>query len=267
MVQVGDVSIGSGKPKICASITETDRKSIIAAADILLQKRVDIIEWRIDYYSEVYHWDMVLETLQRLKMSLYGRPLLVTFRTKAEGGCQEIETPEYRELLDNIAQSGFVDMVDVEIFKDINYSDLSGEPAADVKEKFEELKNWIAALRQKVTVVGSYHNFNMTPEDDDLAGRMKLIIESGVDIPKMAVMPENRMDVMRLMMFTLKMTEQTDKPLITMSMSRIGSISRIAGEAFGSAVTFGSIGQESAPGQLPVNKLEEMLEMVHQNYQ
>ena len=44
MVQVGDVSIGSGKPKICASITETDRKSIIAAADILLQKRVDIIE-------------------------------------------------------------------------------------------------------------------------------------------------------------------------------------------------------------------------------
>ena len=55
--------------------------------------------------------------------------------------------------------------------------------------------------------------------------------------------------------------------MITMSMSRIGSISRIAGEAFGSAVTFGSIGQESAPGQLPVNKLEEMLEMVHQNYQ
>ena len=48
MVQVGDVSIGSGKPKICASITETDRKSIIAAADILLQKRVDIIEWRIE---------------------------------------------------------------------------------------------------------------------------------------------------------------------------------------------------------------------------
>lgn len=267
MVQVGDVSIGSGKPKICASITETDRKSIIAAADILLQKRVDIIEWRIDYYREVAHWDMVLETLQRLKMSLYGRPLLVTFRTKEEGGCQEIETAAYRELIDKIAQSGLVDMVDVEVFQNIAYEELAGERTAGVQERFKELQQWIGGLRQKVVVVGSYHNFEMTPEDDELKGRMQIIEESGVDIPKMAVMPADRMDVMRLMMFTLQMAEQTDKPLITMSMSRIGSISRVSGEAFGSAVTFGSIGQESAPGQLPVNKLEEMLDMIHQNYQ
>ena len=255
MVQVGDVSIGSGKPKICASITETDRKSIIAAADILLQKRVDIIEWRIDYYREAGHWDMVLETLQRLKMSLYGRPLLVTFRTKEEGGSQEIETAAYRELLDHIAQSGLVDMIDVEIFKDFTYEELAGDRTPEVQERFENLKQWIESLRQRVVVVGSYHNFDRTPEDAELKDRLQIIDESGVDIPKMAVM------------FTLQMAEQMDKPLITMSMSRIGSISRISGEAFGSAVTFGSIGQESAPGQLPVNKLEEMLDMIHQNYQ
>ena len=80
MVQVGDVSIGSGKPKICASITETDRKSIIAAADILLQKRVDIIEWRIDYYSEVHHWDMVLETLQDRKSTRLNSSHNVAYR-------------------------------------------------------------------------------------------------------------------------------------------------------------------------------------------
>ena len=262
MVQVGDVSIGSGKPKICASITETDRKSIIAAADILLQKRVDIIEWRIDYYREAGHWDMVLETLQRLKMSLYGRPLLVTFRTKEEGGSQEIETAAYRELLDHIAQSGLVDMIDVEVFKDFTYEELAGDRTPEVQERFENLKQWIESLRQRVVVVGSYHNFDRTPEDAELKDRLQIIDESGVDIPKMAVMPANRLDVMRLMMFTLQMAEQMDKPLITMSMSRIGSISRISGEAFGSAVTFGSIGQESAPGQLPVNKLEEMLPQI-----
>lgn len=210
---------------------------------------------------------MVLETLQRLKMSLYGRPLLVTFRTKEEGGCQEIETDAYRELLDHIAQSGLADMIDVEIFKDLSYEVLAGDRTPEVQEQFQDLKQWIEMLRQKVVVVGSYHNFDSTPEDTELAGRMRIIDESGVDIPKMAVMPADRMDVMRLMMFTLQMTEQITKPLITMSMSRIGSISRISGEAFGSAVTFGSIGQESAPGQLPVNKLEEMLDMIHQNYQ
>lgn len=210
---------------------------------------------------------MVLETLQRLKMSLYGRPLLVTFRTKEEGGCQEIETDAYRELLDHIAQSGLADMIDVEIFKDLSYEELAGDRTPEVQERFQDLKQWIEMLRQKVVVVGSYHNFDRTPEDTELAGRMRIIDESGVDIPKMAVMPADRMDVMRLMMFTLQMTEQINKPLITISMSRIGSISRVSGEAFGSAVTFGSIGQESAPGQLPVNKLEEILDMIHQNYQ
>ena len=210
MVQVGDVSIGSGKPKICASITETDRKSIIAAADILLQKRVDIIEWRIDYYREAGHWDMVLETLQRLKMSLYGRPLLVTFRTKEEGGSQEIETAAYRELLDHIAQSGLVDMIDVEIFKDFTYEELAGDRTPEVQECFENLKQWIESLRQRVVVVGSYHNFDRTPEDAELKDRLQIIDESGVDIPKMAVMPADRLDVMRLMMFTLQMAEQMD---------------------------------------------------------
>ena len=155
----------------------------------------------------------------------------------------------------------------MEIFKDLSYEMLAGDRTPEVQEQFEDLKQWIEMLRQKVVVVGSYHNFDSTPEDAELAGRMRIIDESGVDIPKMAVMPADRMDVMRLMMFTLQMTEQIAKPLITMSMSRIGSISRISGEAFGSAVTFGSIGQESAPGQLPVNKLEEMLDMIHQNYQ
>lgn len=268
MVQVGDVSIGSGKPKICASITETDRKSIIAAADILLQKRIDIIEWRIDYYNEVEQWDMVCETLQRLKMSLYGKPLLVTLRSKAEGGNRDMETEHYRELLERIAASGYASMIDVEIFKDLPYEELcASERSGQTQLQFEELKNWISRLQEHVVVVGSYHNFDRTPEDEELEGRLGLIAESGVDIPKMAVMPHNRMDVLRLMTFTLKESERLDQPLITMSMSKLGSISRVSGEAFGSAVTFGSIGQESAPGQLPVNRLEEMLEMIHQNYQ
>ncbi len=266
MVQVGEVTIGRGKPKICASITERDTKSIIAAADILIQKQIDIVEWRIDFFQEVSHWEQVTETLQRLKMSLLGKPLLVTMRTREEGGQAVMEGQAYRELIDRLAESGYVRMVDVEIFQQISYEELTSDPQT-VQERWEELKNWIAALREKVVVVGSYHNFEATPSDEELQDRMKWILESGADIPKMAVMPQNKMDVLRLMLFTLQESEKTDRPLITMSMGKIGSISRVAGESFGSAATFGSIGQESAPGQLPVNRLEEMLDVIHQNYQ
>ncbi len=96
---------------------------------------------------------------------------------------------------------------------------------------------------------------------------MEIIADSGADILKMAVMPGNKMDVLRLMVFTLEESEKWEKPLITVSMDKMGSISRVAGEAFGSAVTFGSIGQGSAPGQLPVNRLQEILDVIHQNYQ
>lgn len=268
MVQVGRISIGSGKPKICASITEVDRKSIIAAADILLQRRIDIVEWRIDFYDMVEQWDMVEQTLQRLNMSLGGKPLLVTFRTKAEGGNRDMAMWEYVELLSKIADSGHAHMIDVEIFKDIPYEELAQEEWNEqFRERYEQLQEWIQELRSKVVVVGSYHNYQQTPSDEELERRLELISQAGVDIPKIAVMPQNKLDVLRLMMFTLKESEKIQKPLITMSMDKLGSISRVSGEAFGSAVTFGSIGQESAPGQLPVNRLEEMLDMIHLNYQ
>lgn len=266
MVQVGDVVIGEGKPKICASITEADKKSIIAAADILIQKRIDIVEWRIDFFQEVSHWEQVSETLQRLKMSLLGKPLLVTMRTLEEGGQAAMKREAYRELLDRLADSGYVRMIDVEIFQQVPYERIRSDEQA-AREDWEEFKEWIASLREKVLVVGSYHNFDKTPPDEELHDRMKWILDSGADIPKIAVMPKNKMDVLRLMSFTLQESEKTDRPLITMSMDKIGSISRVAGESFGSAVTFGSIGQESAPGQLPANRLEEMLDVIHQNYQ
>lgn len=267
MVQVGKVSIGVGKPKICASITETDRKSIIAAADILLQKRIDIVEWRIDFYGEADQWEMVEGTLHRLSRTLGDTPLMVTFRTKAEGGEREIDSEEYYELLGKLATSGCVQMIDVEIFKDLPYEELAQkEKTGQLQVEYEQMYRWIEQLRSHVVVVGSYHNFDFTPSEEELEKRLQLIAGTGVDIPKLAVMPQDKADVLRLMSFTLRETEQRDQPLITMSMGKLGSVSRVMGEAFGSAVTFGSIGQESAPGQLPVNRLQEMLDWVHQNY-
>ena len=42
-----------------------------------------------------------------------------------------------------------------------------------------------------------------------------------------------------------------------------GSISRLCGEVFGSALTFGAAGQTSAPGQMDVKDLAEGLALIH----
>jgi 3-dehydroquinate dehydratase-1 len=54
-----------------------------------------------------------------------------------------------------------------------------------------------------------------------------------------------------------------DRPVVTMSMSPLGAVSRLVGEAFGSALTFGSAGPSSAPGQLPANELQTALDILH----
>ena len=50
-----------------------------------------------------------------------------------------------------------------------------------------------------------------------------------------------------------------------MSMGGTGLISRLCGEVFGSALTFGAVGKVSAPGQINAEDLRSVLNLIHQN--
>ena len=90
--------------------------------------------------------------------------------------------------------------------------------------------------------------------------------ELGADIPKIAVMPQNKKDVLILLSATREMSEEhADRPIITMSMAGTGVISRLCGEVFGSALTFGAAGKASAPGQMGVEDLKTVLELLHKS--
>ena len=114
-------------------------------------------------------------------------------------------------------------------------------------------------------VVGSNHDFNKTPSKDELVSRLRKMQEMGADLPKIAVMPQNTHDVLILLDATQEMYHQyANRPIITMSMSATGVISRICGEVFGSSMTFGAVGKVSAPGQIPVERLNTATEILHQ---
>lgn len=86
------------------------------------------------------------------------------------------------------------------------------------------------------------------------------------DISKLAVMPHSAVDVIRLLSVTARMKETyADRPFITMSMGAQGLVSRLAGESFGSCVTFGCAGTASAPGQMEAETLSRILEAIHQS--
>jgi 3-dehydroquinate dehydratase-1 len=205
------------------------------------------VEWRVDWFDGVFDFAQVEDVLKDLRPALGDKPILFTFRTSKEGGEKAIEADAYAELNKKAAATGLVDMVDVEAFtgdeivKDI----IAGAHAAGVK------------------VVASNHDFFKTPDKDDIVGRLCKMQELGADIPKIAVMPQNKKDVLTLLAATEEMaTDHADRPIITMSMAGTGLISRLCGEVFGSAATFGAVGKVSAPGQMNAKDLDTVLKLI-----
>jgi 3-dehydroquinate dehydratase-1 len=91
--------------------------------------------------------------------------------------------------------------------------------------------------------------------------RLTAMQQAGADLPKLAVMPNSPSDVLELLAATAEMAEQhPETPVITMSMGALGAVSRLCGETFGSAMTFANPGQASAPGQVALDVVNEVLD-------
>ena len=198
--------------------------------------------------SVPYAFSEVIKTADMLRSILGETPLLFTFRSAREGGEKELSLESYATLLESVAKTGFVDLIDVEVF--------SGDDA---------VKNIIqTAHAHGVKVIASNHDFEGTPAREELVARLCKMQDLGADILKIAVMPQTRSDVLTLLSVTEEMSSRsTSRPVITMSMGRAGALSRLCGEVFGSAVTFASFGKVSAPGQIAIEDLKAGLRLLH----
>ena len=247
-VKIRNLEIGTGAPKVIVPIVGKTREEILAKGKELASIPLHVVEWRVDFYEDVFQIPQVLETLKGLRAALGETPILFTFSTQKEGGEKQISMEEYTALNKAVAQSGDADAIDVEIF--------SGDQVV-----LENIANIHVAGKM---VVGSNHDFHKTPSQADLIYRLRKMQDMGADIPKIAVMPQNKADVLTLLAATEEMYRcYADRPIITMSMSATGVISRLCGEVFGSSMTFGAVGQVSAPGQIPVEQLNAATEIIH----
>ncbi|OCZ61232.1 3-dehydroquinate dehydratase [Acinetobacter seifertii] len=233
--------------KTIVPITAKTKEQALAQAQVIANTAdADLAEFRIDLLSFASDTKQVIALGHELKKILGHKPMIATIRTKNEGGQLEISDADYGKTYQAYLKNPFMDWLDVEMFRD-------QKVVSEIVQK---------AHQKKVLVVMSNHDFQKTPSQDEIEKRLLKQDQMGADILKIAVMPKSKQDVFTLMNATLKVSQQTTKPLLTMSMGQLGTISRVATANMGGSYSFGMIGQASAPGQIDVTKLKQILQTV-----
>ena len=247
--KVKDIVIGEGMPKICVPVVFTNQQDIVAELIRLEKMDIDLIELRIDYFSDLLNDQKLTELFNSIVALNLSKGIILTYRSEKEGGLGKLTIPEYIELYKLALNSNAFDIYDVEL--------TSGTTAIIT------LTSLIHQAGKKVLM--SVHDFKRTPSIDTMMEKFKLMDSLEADIFKLAVMPEDFKEVLALMETTLKANELYDRPIVTMSMSSMGIVTRLMGEQFGSAITFGKAQEGSAPGQIDVQSLKQVLQVVHDN--
>jgi len=239
--------IGGIRPNICVPMVAADINNLLAEAAAVAETRPDLVEWRADYFHEAEDIPGVRAALQRLREIVPDIPLLFTCRDLGEGGYRKISGEARLALVHGIIRTGLVDMVDIEL--------ATGR---------EIISRVVAeAHKNGVHVLVSSHEFSGTPEKEEIVNRLVRAQEYGADIAKVAVMPNSPRDVLILLDAVLAFRQNYAQiPAAAIAMSGLGVVSRIAGFLFGSAITFASGQEASAPGQIPLAVLRAAVDLL-----
>lgn len=204
--------------------------------DVSKFDNIDIIEWRADFLAK----DDIMTVAPAIFEKFSGREIIFTIRTDKEGGNLTLSDHEYVELLKTVNAIYHPDYIDFEYFSH--------------KDVFQQMLDF-------PNLVLSYHNFDETPEN--LMEAFSVLTALAPRVVKIAVMPQSEQDVLDLMNYTRGFkTLNPDQDYATMSMGKLGRISRLAVDVFGSTWSFACLDQASAPGQVALTDMKHIREVL-----
>ncbi|MGG0716940.1 type I 3-dehydroquinate dehydratase [Robertmurraya massiliosenegalensis] len=232
-------------PYICAPIVGKTKNELLIEIERVKGQEPDLIEWRADFFEELHHVDKVLKLANTLHDNLGDIPLLFTIRSEAEGGNPvSLSENEINKLLVTICEETSIDLIDYELRNTI-------EVISHIREVSE---------RHGKLLILSYHNFKSTPSKEELLAILNKAASLHADIGKIAVMPNDHADVIRLLQVTEEAKKSLPISIATMAMGDIGAISRMAGWIFGSELIFAVGDRPSAPGQILIEDLRNLIQ-------
>ena len=196
----------------------------------------DIIEWRADYLPK----EAILQVAPAIFEKFAGRELVFTLRTRSEGGEIDLSPEEYIHLIKEVAQFYQPDYIDFEYYS--------------YKDVFEEMLDF-------PNLVLSYHNFQETPEN--MMEILSELTSLNPKLVKVAVMAHTEQDVLDLMNYTRGFkTLNPEQEYVTISMGKVGKVSRITADVTGSSWSFASLDEASAPGQISLANMKKIREIL-----
>jgi len=173
-----------------------------------------------------------------------SKPVLVTYRSKKEGG-KGIEDPAARtDYILTAIQKG-ADLVDVEL---------------SLPRRWREK---ILDTEGRSRIVISTHINDGTPSQLDLEKIFKDCADTHSDIVKIVTRAETWADNLRVLELIPKAHDLGIK-IIAFCMGPMGRISRIVSHLMGGYLTFASLeeGEESADGQIPIRQMKQIIDML-----
>ncbi len=199
----------------------------------------DLIEWRADCLPK----EEILRVAPAIFEKFVGREVIFTLRTVKEGGFIELSDQEYVDLIKEVDHLYQPDYIDFEYYSHTGVFD---------------------QLLEFPNLVLSYHNFDETPEN-----LMEILSELTAFAPKVvkvAVTPHNEQDVLDLMNYTRGFkTLSPEQSFATMSMGKLGKVSRLSSGLTGSCWSFASLDQPSAPGQISLKDMTKIREVLNED--
>ena len=157
-VNIRGCRIGEGRPKVILPIVERTEAAILEKAVQFSTLSADCVEWRADWFDGFQSPAAIVRCVQKLRVALRDKLLLVTFRTKAEGGEVSLTRQQYADFCGTVCVSGCADLLDIEFFPN-----REGLPALIGQ-----------AHKAGVTVVCSSHDFHKTPSRTEMVTRLTL---------------------------------------------------------------------------------------------
>ena len=247
VLDIKGVRIGEGRPKTVVSLMDGRVEGLLETARHAMRQGADCLEWRVDFFEDVGDAEAVTHALAALVDATPTTPLIVTLRTKAQGGCLDLTRDDSATLVQHLITRGKPDLIDIEY-------GLGEELVASLVDR---------AHARGIAAIVSHHDFSGTPTTEAMRSLLERMAALGADIPKLAVMAREEADAARLMQATRLVSKELDVPLLTLAMGSVGAHTRLEGELFGSALTFCALGRASAPGQVELAETIVALESLH----